>query len=269
MTRLAAALLVLVLGAASASAATDPTAEAKRVYAEVNDNLAGFERVSVELELPDAPAPAEVTGWNDDGDVRKIEIVYPGDHGATTEDYYYAAADDGGALTFVFQRIETAAADGSRSTTRENRYYFRDGQLFRWLDDKRKPVSPKSDEFSRAEQDLLDAADAALAALTPPEPTDGLTAPDQSADGPANAEELSGTFTGIEEGDYFHLNLKVGGEERSFFILDTDAAIDKLLADPDAYVGKKITIVWQKAVEDIPEAGGKMEIEKLLTVKLP
>lgn len=265
MKRLAAALLVVALGIGGAAAAPDPTAEHKRVYAEVNDNLAGMEKHRFEMELPGAPVPVDVTSWSDDGVVRKLSIVYPGDHGDTVEDYYYEGAEGAGELLFVYQRIDTAAADGSNASSRENRFYFRDSHLFLWLDNDHRKVSPSSDEFARAEQELFAASDAAIGGALPPEPTNGGVTPS----GPADGEELSGTFTGLEEGDYVYLKLDVGGEERSFMILDTDAAIDQLLADPDAYVGKDITIVWQATEQDIPEAGGKIEVDKLLTVKLP
>lgn len=264
MKRLAAALFVLALGIGGATAASDSTAEQKRVYAEVNDNLGGMQKLRAEVELPGAPVAAGVTTWSDDGVVRKISIIYPGDHGDTVEDYYYGGSEDGGELMFVFQRIETRAIDGSHASARENRYYFRDGHLFLWLDDKRHQVSPSSDAFSRAEEDLTAASDAVLDTVVAPEPTSGST-----PTVPDDAEELTGTFDGIEQGDYAYLKLEVDGEERSFIILETDAAIDKLIDDPDSYMGEEITVVWQAGEEDLPEAGGKVEVEKLLTVRLP
>jgi len=261
MTRLAAAFLVALFSLAGAAfAASDPTAEHKRVYQEVNDNLAGMEQKAFQLDMPDDPVPAEVTAWSDDGDVRKLRIVYPGDHGDTTDEFYFEGNDAGGQLLFVYERIETQAVDGSNASSRENRYYFRDGKLFRWLDGDRQQVSPKSEDFARTEQDLLDISDAALA-----EAGDGgrqsITATD--------AQESIGTFTGIEQGDYTYLKLQVDGEERSFMILDTDDAIEKLLDNPDAYIGKQIAVSWQTSEEDIPEAGGKTEVDKVLTVTLP
>jgi len=262
MTRLAAAFLVALLSLAGAAfAASDPTAEHKRVYQEVNDNLAGMEQKAFQLDMPDDPVPAEVTAWSDDGDVRKLRIVYPGDHGDTTDEFYFEGNDAGGQLLFVYERIETQAVDGSNASSRENRYYFRDGKLFRWLDGDRQQVSPKSEDFARAEQDLLDISEAALAEA------DGANGGKHPV--ATDAQQATGTFAGIEQGDYAYLKLNVNGEERSFMILDTDAAIDKLVNDPDAYMGKEITVSWQSSEEDIPEAGGKTEVDKVLTVTLP
>ncbi len=265
MKRLAAALLLVALGIGGASAASDPTAEHKRVYAEVNDNLAGMEKQAFELDMPGAPVPAEVTAWSDDGDVRKLRVVYPGDHGDTTDEFYFEANDAGGQLLFVYESVVTQAIDGSNASTSENRYYFDGGRLFLWLDGDRRKVTPGSDAFVRAEQDLIETSDAALAELSGKGGSSGQGAAPVAGD----AQQLTGVFTGLEVGDYTYLKLDAGGEERSFMILDTDDAIEALLADPSAYEGRKLTITWQTSEQDIPEAGGKIEVDQLLSVSLP
>ena len=74
--------------------------------------------------------------------------------------------------------------------------------------------------------------------------------------------------TGIEEGDYFHWNMtSKSGEELSFFLLKTDDAIDKVVENPKAYIGKKCRVTWKKSTENIPEAGGKMEIDSVVSVE--
>jgi len=95
---------------------------------------------------------------------------------------------------------------------------------------------------------------------------------------PRNAEVLmgeedsgkklaNGTFVGIEQGDYAHFKLRESdGTERSFFILQTDADIDRILADPQEYEGRACKVRWERRSENIPEAGGPMEIDVLLGV---
>ena len=79
---------------------------------------------------------------------------------------------------------------------------------------------------------------------------------------------LEGTFLGIEQGDYFHWNMKTAsGEERSFFIMKPDASVDKIVDKPESFIGKKCRITWKASTENIPEAGGKMEIEQILSVE--
>lgn len=76
-----------------------------------------------------------------------------------------------------------------------------------------------------------------------------------------------GVFTGIEQGDYAHFKLRESdGTERSFFILQTDAAIERVLADPQEYEGRNCRVRWERRSENIPEAGGPMEIDVLLGV---
>ena len=79
------------------------------------------------------------------------------------------------------------------------------------------------------------------------------------------AQKTEGTFTGIEQGDYSHWQMKTkGGKEVSYFILKTDAALDKVIANSKAHIGKRCRVTWKKSTEDIPEAGGKMEIDVIL-----
>ena len=79
---------------------------------------------------------------------------------------------------------------------------------------------------------------------------------------------LEGTFVRIDEGDYFHWVLKTtNGQERTFFILKPDASVDNVLEAPEGYVGKKCRITWKASQEQIPEAGGKIEIEQVLSVE--
>jgi hypothetical protein len=82
------------------------------------------------------------------------------------------------------------------------------------------------------------------------------------------AKVTAGVFAGIEEGDYFHWNMRTtGGEEVSYFILHPDASVDRVLEDPAAYVGRRCRVTWKKSTEDIPEAGGKMQVEQILSVQ--
>jgi len=82
-----------------------------------------------------------------------------------------------------------------------------------------------------------------------------------------SGQTAEGVFTGIEQGDYAHFKLRESdGTERSFFILQTDAAIERVLADPQEYEGRNCRVRWERRSENIPEAGGPMEIDVLLGV---
>ena len=82
-----------------------------------------------------------------------------------------------------------------------------------------------------------------------------------------DGQTAEGVFIGIEQSDYAHFKLREGdGTERSFFILQTDASIDRILADPQEYEGRACKVRWERRNENIPEAGGPMEIDVLLGV---
>lgn len=93
----------------------------------------------------------------------------------------------------------------------------------------------------------------------------GITSEDVLA---ADKEKtLSGTFQGIEQGDYFHWKMTdKKGNEHSFFILATDGSIDAVVDAPEKFVGKACSVKWKSSNVEIPEAGGKMDIDQILSV---
>ena len=86
--------------------------------------------------------------------------------------------------------------------------------------------------------------------------------------GQAEVRTLTGAFIDIEMGDYAHLLLEdAEGEQRSFFV-SNDSSFDPFLEDPAKFKGRTITITWQSVTRTIPEAGGDMEIEEAVSIKL-
>lgn len=77
-----------------------------------------------------------------------------------------------------------------------------------------------------------------------------------------------GTFSGIEWGDYAHWTMRTAaGKELSFFVMQPDASVEKVMKTPEKYVGKKCRVQWRKTVENVPEAGGEMELEEIVSVE--
>jgi hypothetical protein len=80
---------------------------------------------------------------------------------------------------------------------------------------------------------------------------------------------LDGTCVGLEQGDYAHLLIKdKKGKTQSFFILRGDATVDKFVAHPERYTGRRIRIKWREIIKTIPEAGGKMKIKEVVSILL-
>jgi len=84
---------------------------------------------------------------------------------------------------------------------------------------------------------------------------------------PKTALTAEGTFTGIEQGDYMHWKMHTKAGDVSYFILKPDASVEKVLKNPKPFTGRKCRITWKKTTENIPEAGGKMEIEQIVSVE--
>lgn len=57
------------------------------------------------------------------------------------------------------------------------------------------------------------------------------------------------------------------GTDVSYFILKPDAAMQKALDDPKAFIGRKCRVKSIFSGEDIPEAGGKMKITQITGVE--
>ena len=71
----------------------------------------------------------------------------------------------------------------------------------------------------------------------------------------------SGKFVGVEQGDYTYIVVRSGGGRESFLVLQPDARMEKLLGNPDRFVGKNIVVSWQERQVKLPEAGGKVRVK--------
>lgn len=88
------------------------------------------------------------------------------------------------------------------------------------------------------------------------------------ADSAKSQGTAEGTFLRIDEGDYFHFVMKdEQGEEQSYFILKPDRSLEQVIHSPDKYIGKKCRITFQESAELLPEAGQRMKISQVLSVK--
>ncbi|MBV6499772.1 MAG: hypothetical protein CJBNEKGG_02235 [Prosthecobacter sp.] len=241
---------IIGLGLAVSAAAQEDTAHHRQVYQEVNANEASFKKVTAAFRTE--ASKADLTGWFEGNEARKIIAVTSGEDAAVTE--YYL---EGGEPLFVFNTFRQLKEDGSRGPKVEERLYFKEGAIFKWLTtEKPAPVFHGEDYQATTEKHATNCA-AFVAALNK-----------ARSSGRAGAKVTVGVFAGIEEGDYFHWNMQAaGGEEVSYFILHPDASVDKVLEDPAAYVGRRCRVTWKKGMEDIPEAGGKMQVEQILSVQ--
>jgi len=231
--------------------AQSDTAHHREVYNAINAKEDSLKKVTATYK--DKPTIFALTGWLEGGEVKKI-VAKCGDDGDGVTEYYL----EGEKPLFVFNTYSKGSASKAGARV-EERLYFEDGSIFKWLTtEKPTPVLHGEDYQATTEMYTTNCA-AFIAALK-----NGKVA----GTAKAAAKQTDGVFLGIEEGDYAHWNMRtVDGTEVSYFILKPDTSVDKVLENPKVFTGKKCRVTWKKSTENIPEAGGKMEIEQILSVE--
>jgi hypothetical protein len=78
------------------------------------------------------------------------------------------------------------------------------------------------------------------------------------------SETVNAVFTGWDLGDYVWARLQVEGRE-PFGAWSGPSPIDLFL---DAHIGKAITVRLETIIADVPEAGGKMELQRIADARI-
>ncbi len=156
--------LSLVLGLTAvaepvSSQTPDPIPAIRKQYSAINKRAARFRKVRKELSGFSLEG-GQLIAYFDRGAIVKIVSRHFGEGGNTTEEYYYA----NGQLIFVFERISyyDRPMSGKVIRTIENRYYFQDNKLIRWIDENGNSVSPNED-YRLKETELLERSNKFLA----------------------------------------------------------------------------------------------------------
>lgn len=227
--------------AASATAASEvDISHQRQVYKQINESVGAMQKVTA--SLPGETGAISLTGWLEDGKPRKI-TASPGLSGADSDEFYL----EDGAPVFLFSTMK------KNGGSIEDRVYLENGEIVKWISTNPSFVAHSEDYASMSERLTSEV----------PRYVEALADGDEAKGG----STARGVFTGIEQGDYAHFKLRESdGTELSFFILQTDAAIDRILADPQEYEGRACKVRWERRSENIPEAGGPMEIDVLLGV---
>lgn len=241
-------LATLLLMALPASAQSD-TAHHRAVYNAINEAEGAMQKVTAIHK--DEPTEFALTGYLQNGEVKKI-VALCGDDGSGPVEYYL----EGERPLFVYSTWFKMTEDGKRGAKVEERLYFKNGEIFKWLTTEKPAPVFHGEDYQSMTESLTQNCKAFVAALK------------KGKGKAAGAKVVEGIFSGIEEGDYFQWNMTSNsGEKLSFFLLKTNEAIDKVVASPQAYIGKKCRVTWQKSTENIPEAGGKMEIDSVVSIE--
>ena len=130
----------------------DPIKTIREQYAKINKDASGYKSVKKELSGFSAEG-GELVAYFDGPKVMKIVANHFGEGGKAVEEYYYW--DD--RLIFVFRKdsIYDKPMSGKVARTAENRFYFSNDRLVRWIDENSKQVEPGGSEYLGKEKDYL------------------------------------------------------------------------------------------------------------------
>jgi len=242
--------IAALLGFPMVASAQDETAHHRAVLKEINESEKSLKKVTGKVK--DEISEFTFTGYLDKGLVKKI-VAVSGDADEGVAEYYL----EGEKPLFIYHVFHPVSVDGKRGAKAEERLYFKDGKIFKWLTTEvPAPVFQREDYEATTELHRSRCV-TFVAALK-----------GQGAAKAAASPVAEGVFGGIEEGDYPHWNMRdKEGKELSFFVLKPDASVEKVLGKPEAYAGKKCRVTWKKSLETIPEIGGEVEIEQVLSVE--
>jgi len=150
-------LVIAWLLSAVSIGAADPAVEEKikaiRVkYAQIEKGLKDARQVKRDLPGESAEG-GQLTAWFRDRSVTKLSATFFGETGKAIEEYYFWDSE----LIFVF-RVEshyTMPMSGVVKNKTEERFYFADAKLIRWLGPAKKEVTSS---VSERERELLASA---------------------------------------------------------------------------------------------------------------
>jgi hypothetical protein len=139
------------VGAASPQA-TDPVHTIRRQYATINKNQAKYKTVKKELSGFSAEGGKLVAHF-DGRSITKLVATYYGETGKAQEEYYYWD----GHLIFVFHKEFTydKPLSGKVVRTGENRFYFNNDKLIKWIDENGNDIAPVKTEYVEKQNEYL------------------------------------------------------------------------------------------------------------------
>lgn len=139
------ALVCVLAGLSEVRTQTEGGIESIRAhYAEINRKAASYRKVKKELSGFSAEG-GRLLAYFHGPSIMKMSATYFGETGKATEDYYYWE----GKLIFVLQTDYRYDKPLSGKVVRktENRFYFKDDKLIRWIDENGKQVGTEPPEY--------------------------------------------------------------------------------------------------------------------------
>jgi hypothetical protein len=136
-------------------------------YATINQRVARYKKVRKELSGYSAEG-GQLIAYFDGPAIVKIAATYYGEGGRADEEYYY----QDGKLIFVYRKDSTYSRPLSGKVIRrtENRFYFQNDRLVKWLDENGKEVS-RGTEYEKHQGEYLETSNRFLVGVRSSNPT--------------------------------------------------------------------------------------------------
>jgi len=175
MKRISAVVVIVMLGVlasyeakAQAAQSPDPIQTIRQQYAAINRGAARYKKVQKEL-LGFSAEGGVLIAYLKGPSIVKISATFYGEMGRATDEFYYSNDK----LIFVFRRHShyRAPLTGKVVRVTENRYYFKDDKLIRWIGEDGKQVSDTAPEFGQGEARILASSKQLVEGARSKEPT--------------------------------------------------------------------------------------------------
>lgn len=129
--------------ASSSPQGKDAISAIRQRYAAINKNLTKFKMVKKELSGFSTEG-GELTAYFDGAHIVKIAVINNGETNSFFEEFYYSKEK----LIFVYRKQEIYDEPMAKVVkTKENRFYFNEGELIRWVNENGKQVAASSSEY--------------------------------------------------------------------------------------------------------------------------
>lgn len=156
MKRISVVIVIVLFGVLASNEAKaqgpDSIQAIRQQYANINRNAAKYQKVKKEL-LGFSAEGGELVAYFSGPSIVKITATFFGEMGRATDEYYYLNDK----LIFVFGKHShyRAPLTGKVVRTTEDRYYFKDDKLIRWIDEKGKQIASSTSEFAEKQAEHL------------------------------------------------------------------------------------------------------------------
>jgi hypothetical protein len=253
------ACVLFLLPALPALAAQADSTLMPPAFGQINGQLEAMHSLQFESQRPDVDYPSEVSVWSDRGGVRKLVVIDRDDAGDVLTEYYFEA----GELVFAYQAIKGFDDSGHTRVRSEERQYFRDHAMYRWLSE----VGGEQSQHDQDDPEFSDEADIRLAAA------DWFLSAAADIGAPASVDtvlvggmrkRVSGTLVAADAGDIAcYLSLRDDDEEDFQELADFD-----LCERAEELVGSRVQLSYALQAVAASDCQGDPECDQSETVAL-